>query len=66
MTRNELYDTLLAEGDKINISDYNRDTGMWVYEGLTETAQELLIQLGLDTLVEAYVVRQAEGKIDEV
>ena len=58
MTREELYAKVAGDEQKINITDYNLDTGMWVYDELTEDAQELLIQLGMDVLVNVFLDQQ--------
>ena len=61
MTRDELY-AKVARGvvQKINITDFDTDTRMWVYDELPEDAQEMLIQLGMDLLVEVFLAKQTE------
>ena len=64
MTREELYAKVAHGEQKINITDYNLGTDMWVYDELTEDTQELLIQLGMDLLVDVFIDQMTEEEID--
>ena len=65
MTRDELYAKVAHGEQKINITDFDTDTKMWVYDELPEDAQELLIQIGLDLLVDVFLAEQTGKETNE-
>ena len=65
MTRDELYAKVAHEGQKISITGFNPDTGMWVYDELPEDVQEVLIQLGIGLLVDVFLDQQTEKETND-
>lgn len=62
MTRNEMMDHAIG---KINITDFDPDTLLWVYDDLDEITTKLLVQLALDNLAQIKVEQMNDQESGE-